>query len=454
MSSLQRSRSSDPPEKVEYTVNQIAKVHREKIEDPRPSVWYSVVKWTFGVFLFISVLTCLVASKISLLCIANVYKNSENGNDHTNRETVFIMVVLTLMLPEAVSFFKACWISLFRKSHRWPRAKAIIVGLVAGVLEVSGLCYFTMIILLSTNFWPVMLILMMNAVFIIPVIWQIYKNRSCNQEQYSYKQLGTFIFALLLEVAGVAVLMFKVHQDDGQVIVWGIPPALIFISIAWCPMMFKFIMEPSGQQSTSHVEELAGMTNTLDSGVSSASPTSDAIILEQVSKAKSARGKAAIITSLWKLVLIPFVSVLLSLIPQKEEHKIANLADLRKGFDEFTYHHKAFPYFMTQIFTSFIGYFLGILACSMCMQRLAFALPMLFATPVSLALSFIFTVNNIFLSSDSGKPYEDPMVYTVAVLLLLAQFITVSYYLFKEQGFIMAKESSLFWMPTYNGKIH
>ena len=127
MSSLQRSRSSDPPEKVEYTVNQIAKVHREKIEDPRPSVWYSVVKWTFGVFLFISVLTCLVASKISLLCIANVYKNSENGNDHTNRETVFIMVVLTLMLPEAVSFFKACWISLFRKSHRWPRAKAIIV---------------------------------------------------------------------------------------------------------------------------------------------------------------------------------------------------------------------------------------------------------------------------------------------------------------------------------------
>mgnify|MGYP000698290267 FL=1 len=218
-------------------------------------------------------------------------------------------------------------------------------------------------------------------------------------------------------------------------------------------MMFKFIMEPSGQQSISHVEELAGMTNTLDSGVSSASPSSDAIILEQVSKAKSARGKAAIITSLWKLVLIPFVSVLFSLIPQKPEHKIADLTNLRKGFDYFD-DHKAFPYFMTQIFTSFIGYFLGILACSMCMQRLAFALPMLFATPVSLALSFIFTAKNIFLSSDSGKPYEDPMVYTVAVLLLLAQFITVSYYLFKEQGFIMAKESSLFWMPTYNGKIH
>ena len=127
MSSLQRSQSSDPREKVEYTVNQIAKVHREKIEDPRPSVWYSVVKWIFGVFLFISVLTCLVASKISLLCIAHVHNKSQNATDHCNRETIFIMVVLTLMLPEAVSFLKACWISLFRKSHKWPRAKAIIV---------------------------------------------------------------------------------------------------------------------------------------------------------------------------------------------------------------------------------------------------------------------------------------------------------------------------------------
>ena len=217
--------------------------------------------------------------------------------------------------------------------------------------------------------------------------------------------------------------------------------------------MFKFIMEPSGQQSTSHVEELAGMTNTMDSGVSSASPSSDVIILEQVSKAKSARGKAAIITSLWKLVLIPFVSVLFGVMLQNNEHKIANLKHLKKGFLDFTKHHEAFPYFMTQIFTSFIGYFLGILACSMCMQRLAFALPMFFATPVSLSLSLL-TAENIFLPFDAGSNYKDHKVYIVAILLLLAQFIAVGYYLFKEQGFIMAKESSLFWMPTYNGKIH
>lgn len=130
MSSSQRSQSSDPRDRMKYTVNEIAKVHREKIEDPRPSVWYSVVKWIFGVFLLIAVLTCLVASKISLLCIAHVHvKKSQDCKDgrNCNRETIFIMVVLTLMLPEAVSFLKACWISLFRKSHKWPRVKAILV---------------------------------------------------------------------------------------------------------------------------------------------------------------------------------------------------------------------------------------------------------------------------------------------------------------------------------------
>ena len=126
MSSAQRLPNAEPSEKIEYTVNQTAKVHRESVEDRRPSIWYSVVKWIVGIFLLISVLTCLVASKISLLSIACFHDPSGARSD-TNRETIFIMVVLTLMLPEAVSFLKACWISLFRKNHKWPSAKAILV---------------------------------------------------------------------------------------------------------------------------------------------------------------------------------------------------------------------------------------------------------------------------------------------------------------------------------------
>ena len=128
MSSSQQSQNAEPSKNIKYTVNQTAKVHRDSVEDRRPSIWYSVVKWIVGIFLLISVLSCLVASKISLLSIAYYHESSgaKQSND-TNRETIFIMVVLTLMLPEAVSFLKACWTSLFRKNHKWPSSKAILL---------------------------------------------------------------------------------------------------------------------------------------------------------------------------------------------------------------------------------------------------------------------------------------------------------------------------------------
>lgn len=448
MSSAQRLPNAEPSEKIEYTVNQTAKVHRESVEDRRPSIWYSVVKWIVGIFLLISVLTCLVASKISLLSIACFHDPSGARSD-TNRETIFIMVVLTLMLPEAVSFLKACWISLFRKNHKWPSAKAILVGLFAGVLEVFGLCFFAVVILLHREFPPVLRILMMNGVFIVPVIWQIVKNITCDREQCFSKELFLFILSLLLEIGGVGVIMYQVDKIAPDVVVWVIPFALVFISIAWCPKMFKFIMQPSGEQPLPVVEESVGMANTVELGGSIASSSPDIMILERVSKASSARGKAAIITSLWKLILIPFVAAFFCYI-YHHEYPVADLTALRKGFDDFNSNHKAFPHFMAQIFTSFIGYVLGILACSMCMQRLAFAIPMFLATPVSVALALI-PNENVILPFDSGEQYKHYLVYVAAGLLLLAQFIAVGYYLFKEQCFIMAKESSLFWMPTYNG---
>ena len=229
--------------------------------------------------------------------------------------------------------------------------------------------------------------------------------------------------------------MDKIASDT---VVWVIPLALVFISIAWCPTIFKLIIE---------AEESVVMANTVELG----GPVADTMTRERVSKASSARGKAAIITSLWKLILIPFMAAFSCFI-YRHEYTIAELTALRKGFDDFNFNHKAFPHFMAQIFTSFTGYVLGILAGSMCMQKLAFAIPMFLATPVSVVLALIPNESAI-LPFYSGEEYKHYLVYVAAALLLLAQFIAVGYYLFKKQCFIMAKESSLFWMPTYNGRI-
>lgn len=207
-------------------------------------------------------------------------------------------------------------------------------------------------------------------------------------------------------------------------VVWGIPLALLCISLAWCPKIFQIVIEPA--------------TATLSRG---------GTMLDIATSSKSARGKATVITSLWKLLLIPFVAASFC-----RFYDIADLTKLSKGFQDFNADHSAFPYFMTQIITSFVGCMLAILACSMCMQFLAFAFPMTLATPISVALAVMkhSPDNDVphFTSGDASNAW----LYVIGICFLFAQFLSVGYYVFKGQDFIMAKESSLFWMPTYNGR--
>ena len=204
-------------------------------------------------------------------------------------------------------------------------------------------------------------------------------------------------------------------------------------------------MEPATAQPAPGHDLSTSVSATVELGGAPVNLPPGNTILDVAVNAKSARGKAAIITSLWKLVLIPFVAALFCWV-----YKIADLKDLSKGFSDFTSSHCAFPHFMAQIFTSFIGYMLGKLACAMCMQRLAFALPIVFATPISIALALI-PNQNVVLPFKYGN-WKEELIYVIGVLLLAAQMFSIGYYIFKEQEFIMAKESSLFWMPTYNGR--
>ena len=96
--------------------------------------------------------------------------------------------------------------------YHFLKLSLFLQGLVAGLLEVFGLCFLAVVILLDTDFSPGLRILMMNGVFIIPVLWQVYKNRSC-QEEYSVKQLGKFVFAFILEIAGVAILTYEMRKE-------------------------------------------------------------------------------------------------------------------------------------------------------------------------------------------------------------------------------------------------
>ena len=65
--------------------------------------------------------------------------------------------------------------------------------------------------LLDLKIHPGLRIVMMNGVFVVPVLWQVFRSRGC-QAQGSWRQCFIFILALTLEFAGIGMLTYKASR--------------------------------------------------------------------------------------------------------------------------------------------------------------------------------------------------------------------------------------------------
>ena len=163
-------------------------------------------------------------------------------------------------------------------------------------------------------------------------------------------------------------------------------------------------------------------------------------------KERTARGKAAIVSSLWNLLLTPVIAILFAKV-----YHIAPLDNISTGLKAINSNNPSFVYFMFHVLTSFFGYHFGWLSCSLCMQKIGYALPLTLATPVVVLMSH---VSWICETSTISLPCgSENLVYILPVgaLLCLAQFFMTTYYIWKSQGVIMAKALDLLWIPSYNG---
>ena len=164
-------------------------------------------------------------------------------------------------------------------------------------------------------------------------------------------------------------------------------------------------------------------------------------------KKRTARGKAAIVSSLWNLFLTPFIAILFAKV-----YHITELDNISAGLKAINANNPSFVYFMFQLFTSLFGYHFGWLACSICMQQIGYALPLTLATPIT-----VLTIHVSWICETSKVPLpcgSESLVYIIpaGVLLCLAQFLTTTFYVWRSQGLIMAKAHDLLWIPSYNGK--
>jgi len=226
----------------------------------------------------------------------------------------------------------------------------------------------------------------------------------------------------------------------------GIPIAFILLSIAWSPKLRKHQVR-SKHQSANKAPEATMRSSVSDvSDYMYNSDTEQGVTQGPPVKRRTACGKAAIVSSLWKLILTPFLAVMFIKL-----YNIVELDSIFAGLKDINVSNPSFVYFLLHIFASFFGYHFGWLACSLCLQRVGYALPLTLATPIAI---FVIHVTGICETDTIPLPCtSDDLIYILAAgaLLWVAQFVSITYYVWKGQGMIMAKAHDLFWISDYNG---
>ena len=171
----------------------------------------------------------------------------------------------------------------------------------------------------------------------------------------------------------------------------------------------------------------------------------DKVIVET----NTARGKATIINSLFKIIFLLLCSATAVYAMQ-----LADLTKIGHGFKDFTADNTLLILFCVQISTSFLGYYLAWFACTTTIQRLSFALPLTLSTPLTVLLLVTNTCNNPYMAFLQCHPnHYDYRVILLSSALWFGQFFATTYYAWKNQEFIMAKEGVLFWTPSYEGRL-
>ena len=238
---------------------------------------------------------------------------------------------------------------------------------------------------------------------------------------------------------------FKIPDMSGRI---GIPISFILLSIAWSPKLRKHQIRSKHQSAKNAREAVTQSSVSEISGYMHNNDTEQGVHQGPPMKRRTARGKAAIVSSLWKLILTPFIAVVFIKL-----YNIVELDSIFAGFKDISVSNPSFVYFLLHVFASFFGYHFGWLACSLCLQRVAFALPLTLATPITISMIHLKGICDTETIPLPCITDLDDQIFILAAgaLLWVAQFISITYYVWKGDGKILAKAPNLFWIPDYNG---
>ncbi|XP_057290350.1 uncharacterized protein LOC130613049 [Hydractinia symbiolongicarpus] len=446
------------------TKSKIERIEENRKTDSQTSVCLALVKWIVTILMFLMTLSCLVASKMSIISIAirlrpaSFNKTTSTNclpNNNCEAETAFVMITLLITIPQVISLLRAIRNSAFSKTELWPSKFSIFMGIIGAVLETFGLCFFTLVLISTTDNFA-RAVLFMNGIFVFPILLQIitecrkilrsqetvsiddtsyvaYESenqlRRSQEQPHHWRTFFLFLLSALSAISGFVFIMFQAQEAIDRII---FPVSMICLSIAWSPKLFKKQIQPSA----ANMLEENGM----------AAPSRNMHV-------NSARHRMMLISCSVKIILTFLIAFLLNYVFNVTT--IRNPGDsFANGFKYFTKNKALMNTFFVQLSSSFLGYLLAWLACTMNLQKVCFVLPLLLATPVSVALSIFPVACHDLIGYNCERVHDNNKVWetiVIGVLFWLSQVLSLNFYFFKSQQFLMAREEILFWLPTYDG---
>ena len=246
--------------------------------------------------------------------------------------------------------------------------------------------------------------------------------RPWSNKEFRIAATSTALFLQIIGVAGIFILLHILEsnfRNNYRVLLISISIVIVLLSITWCSPIQKYLNTP--QRIPADGRAMA-----------------------------SARWKNGILTNLWRILSLPVVAIIMSVIPSADLN--VDVDYLGKGLAQLG-DLSGYPYFLVNICCTLGAYLLSLFACTIRKCTIGFVLPILLATPVAvcttLGICAIDHLKSALACDGIQNSNEYGLLFLFLIFLWLSQIIYGVFYMRRKHLISWIKED-VFIQLYYN----
>lgn len=287
------------------------------------------------------------------------------------------------------------------------------------------------------------------------------------------KRKITFCISAVTVVGGFGLTVYVIYSkfNDSKSIstsdLWHVFVAIACLSISWLPWLRKKIIlviqrdvppeaevvDVSQNTQSQNTEKMSSVVPGVSSIANShSSDNDDDDDDDYIDSSEKYTHKLIIISSFTKIVSIVISSFILQdVIDGSTSQTINQISDgWRLNLQMETNPGRQTYYFIFNISTSFLGYYIGLYALRTQMSVGSFAIPLLLTTPITFLMLYVPDVCQSIFFVNAATPYSKTVCYNsfsdlefllpALVLLWIAQVLSTGIYAIRTSTFVLQKE--------------